>query len=293
MNKVCFLCPIYDSGNHFQLGYNLVKSMNKYQINDDIYFIFSNDAQAQKFNTLTKNLTNKIKSIIIPENYLHYKSKVVVKKLFGLQRLMNIYDYIALIDCETIFLKKGNFYEIFKEISDKHLCLNSNISYDGFFILRACFKQLGLYNNRILKKEFSNYKYNFWFNEIQVYDCKLLPEFFEWLDQFDKDKYLNECCCFEYYLYAAFLILKKGFHINKFRQFKSMGGIMEYLPIYPVNKQIRIIETLNSHWTSSEVTTNKSYLQFHLDRLNKNGYGYNESPLKLKLKRFIFLLLRR
>ena len=96
-----------------------------------------------------------------------------------------------MIDCETKFVNKTNFYDLFKYIDDNRICLNSNISYDGFFVMRKCFVTMGLYENKKLRKELSNFKYNFWFNEVQVYNCKYLPNFFKWLDSFDKDKYLN------------------------------------------------------------------------------------------------------
>ncbi|MCR5786094.1 MAG: hypothetical protein K6G28_00110 [Acholeplasmatales bacterium] len=294
MNKSCFLCPIYDSGNHFEFGYNLVKSMKNLGVKTDIFFIFSNIEQQEKFYNLVSDLNYRINHLILPEEFLDYKSKVVVKKLYGLKELMNKYNYIALIDCETIFIKNGDFDEIFKTINDNRLCLNANISYDGFFILRACFLQLGLYKNKKLRKEFSNFKYNYWFNEIQVYDCSVLPEFFEWLEQFDKEKYLNDWYCFEYYIYGAFLILEKDYHIIKHKNLKSMGGILEYLPMYSTQKQHKILNQLKTHWTSSaDVQNDNCYLRFHLDRLNQGGYGYKKNPLKLKLRRLAFLILHK
>lgn len=293
MSKVCFLCPIYDSRNHFDFGYGLVESMKKCEVSDDIYFIFSNDKQQEDFLNKINNLGYPIKSLVLPESMLDYKSKVVVKKLYGLQHFMNDYRYIILIDCETIFVKNADFGKVCKEIIDNNSCLNSNVSYDGFYILRSCFKTMGLYHNKKLRKEFCNFKYNFWFNEIQVYDCKLLPGFFDWLDKFDKDAIFNQWNCFEYYIYAAYLILEHNFKIRKFRKLKSMGGIMEYMPSYSHKKQEQILETLGTHWTSSNIHNENTILQFHLDRTAKTGYSYGSSKLRLKIKRMIILLLNK
>lgn len=38
---------------------------------------------------------------------------------------------------------------------------------------------------------------------------------FEWLDQFDINGWGNEWLCFEYYIYAAYLIIEKDFHVIK------------------------------------------------------------------------------
>lgn len=295
MDNACFVCPIYDSKNHFDFGYDLFKSKLDLGIEEKIYFVFSDEGQKDKFaNEINKRFSSKIDYLILPSELLHYKSKVVVKKFYALHELMDKYDYISLIDCETIFVNKTNFYELFKYIDDNSLCLNSNISYDGYFVLRKCFMTMGLYDNKTLKKEFSNYKYNFWFNEIQVYNSKLLPGFFSWLEQFDKEAYLNEWNCFEYYIYGAYLILEKGYHIKKFRKLKSMGGIMEYLPMYSVEKQKKIIKMLNTHWTSSKETINENiYLQFHLDRKDGEDYGYKANRFVLSLKRYYHIILNK
>ncbi|MBQ7544689.1 MAG: hypothetical protein IJT02_07070 [Synergistaceae bacterium] len=76
-----------------------------------------------------------------------------------------------------------------------------------------------------------NYRYNFWFNELQVYKCSYLPGFFEWLDGFPKEKYLNEWACFEYYIFFAYLCLEHDFHLTKYGQFVSLGGINECLKL--------------------------------------------------------------
>ena len=56
MTKVAFICPIYDMKNHFDLAYNLYKSKIDLMIEDDFYFVFSNEEQKEK-------LTNRIKMI--------------------------------------------------------------------------------------------------------------------------------------------------------------------------------------------------------------------------------------
>lgn len=276
MNKVAFICPLYDMKNHFDLAFNLYKSKHDLHIEEEIYFVFSDEAQKEKFrNRIYEAFSEEISWLILPEDQLDYKSKVTVKKFYGLKTLKDKYDYLAAIDSETLFIKKVDFPKLFEEIWDKRLCLNSNISPDGFQFMRRCFRTVNLYYYRKLRCELRGFLYNFWFNEIPVYKCDNLTEFFVWLDKFDKEKWMNEYLCFEYYLYAAFLIIEKGFHINRFN-ICSNGGVIEYIIERPPHKQLHILNRLGTHWTSCpDVTNDNIVMLFHLDRGNRDGYGFH------------------
>ena len=140
-----------------------------------------------------------------------------------------------------------------------------------------------LYNNKVLRREFEGYKYNFWFNEIPVYKCDTLPGFFDWLDTFDPEGYKNEWNCFEYYIYAAYLLLFEGKHLRKFPDIISNGGVMEYLFERPIEEQHKILDTIGTHWSSnSEVTNSKTCMLFHLDRTEGEGaysFGLSEERI--------------
>ena len=287
MNKVAFICPLYDMKNHFDLAFNLYKSKHDLHIDEEIYFVFSDEAQKNKFrNRIYEAFSEEISWLILPEEQLHYQSKVVVKKMYALRMLKDRYDYLAMVDSESLFIKKVDFPKLFEKIWDKRLCLNANISPDGFFILRKCFRTMELYYNKILRKEFRWFLYNFWFNEIPVYKCDNLTEFFVWLDKFDKKGWMNEWCCFEYYLYAAFLIIEKGIHINRLN-ICSNGGVMEYIIERPPHKQLHILNRLGTHWTSCpDITNDNIVMFFHLDRQNREDYGFHLT-FKKKCKFFV------
>ena len=227
MNRVAFICPLYDMKNHFDFAFNLYKSKHDLHIDEEIYFVFSDEAQKNKFrNRIYEAFSEEISWLILPEEQLHYKSKVVVKKMYALRMLKDQYDYLAMVDSESLFIKKGDFPKLFEEIWNKRLCLNCNISVlktpDSY--MRRCFQTLGLYHDKILKKEFHYFIYNFWFNEIPVYKCNNLTEFFSWLDKFNENGWKNTFECFEYWMYAAFLIKEKGYHLNHYRVISKGGG---------------------------------------------------------------------
>lgn len=274
-HKVAFICPLYDMKNHFDLAFNLYKSKHDLGIQEDLYFIFSNGQQKEKFTKrIFEAFKEEISSLVLPQDQLHYKSKVSVKKFFALRALMDEYVYMACIDCESLFYKKVDFYSVFNEIWEKGTYLNGNLSPDGFYIMRACFRKLSkkLYNHPLMRKEFENYLYNLWFNEIPVYKCDNLTAFFDWLNTFNPNGWKNEWCCFDYYIYVAYLILFENKHIRKFHDIVSNGGVMEYLSEHPLEEQISIINRLGAHWSSNKDATNDdTCLLFHLDREGKKG----------------------
>ena len=110
MIKACFLCPIYDSNSHFDFGYGLIDSLIINHITTELVFVFSNNEQKEKFEKEAfLRFKYQVASIVLPKELEQYKSKVTVKKFYGLKELMNDYDYIACIDCETKFIKNADF----------------------------------------------------------------------------------------------------------------------------------------------------------------------------------------
>lgn len=82
---------------------------------------------------------------IMPAELSTYKAQAVTKKSYGLKEFMEKYDYIILVDCEAAFVKKLGVEKLAREIWNSHNMLAANISPDGFFIMRRCYKQMGLY----------------------------------------------------------------------------------------------------------------------------------------------------
>ncbi len=292
MSSVAFACPLYDMKNHFELAFNLYKSKIENEIGNDFYFIFSNMEQKNKFEKMIKSefSNNDFKYLITTDEINKYKAKAVSKKLYALETLMYKYKYIILTDSESLFIKKCDFDSLAGEIWNNRTMLNSHISPNAYFIMRKCYKAMGIYNNKKLRKDTENYKYNFWFNELQVYKCEYLPDFFNWLKSHNKDKVYDTWECFEYYIYYAYLLLEKDIHLNKYN-YESWGGINECLYTFPIKKQKEIMKNMKLHWTSSRDAINENTVMlFHLDRANSN----EKVPIinfKIKIKIFIKKML--
>lgn len=296
MDNAVFVCPLYDMKNHFELALNLYKSKLEHGIDSDLIFIFSNEEQKNRFELLVSENCDgeKLKYAILPAEMDQYTAKAVTKKIYGLEKYMNDYDYIILVDCEACFIKNFDAGELAKKIWDSRSMLAANLSPDGFFIMRNCYKAMGLYYNKKLRKALGTYKYNFWFNELQVYKCEYLHGFFTWLEKFDKAKIFNTWDCFEYYVFFAYLCLEHDFGIRKY-PYLCMGGINEYLDIFNIKKQRKILKKMNVHWTSSmEAVSDDTVMLFHLDRSKQTGgYGYNHiwrNMMRFIIKRYLCLI---
>ncbi len=275
--SAAFICPLYDVGKHFDFAVGLYRSKIKYRIEADLIFIFSNTEQKDKFAQRLKNeigVENMMYSII-PEALCVYKAQAVTKKLYGLKEYMQSYDYIIVTDCEAIFLRNFDADKLSEEIWNSRSMLISNLSSGGFYIMRKCYKTMGLYYNKKLRKSLGRYKYNFWFNELQVYKCSYLVDFFEWLKGFDIEKIYSTWACFEYYVFYAYLCLVHGVGIKKLR-YLSIGGLNEFMFAFSPKKQERIMKKMKVHWTSSErVNSDDMVMRFHLDRTTQTGdHGY-------------------
>lgn len=298
VSNAAFVCPLYDMKNHFDLAIDLYKSKLEFKIDADLIFVFSNEEQKDKFALQVHNELGEDNILynIMPDELLKYKAQAVTKKLYGLKKFMNRYDYIILTDCETKFIRHFDAEKLADEIWNSHNMLAANISPDGFFIMRNCYKQMGLYYNKKLRKALGRFKYNFWFNELQVYKCSYLPDFFNWLNNFDIEKIYNTWDCFEYYVFYAFLCLEHGMQIKKYH-YICMGGINEYMDIFSIKKQKNIIKNMELHWTSSkEDISDQVVMRFHCDRSKENGgYGYSYAQSKIKIlkmiiKRYLILI---
>lgn len=257
------------------MAINLYRSKIKFKIQSDLIFIFSDEEQKDKFDLRVKNELGIEDMIynIMPKELLIYKAQAVTKKLYGLKEFMGQYDYIILVDCESVFVKNFDAAQLAEEIWNSHNMFAANFSLKGFFIMRKCYKAMGLYYNKKLRKALSGFKYNFWFNELQVYKCSYLINFFDWLNNYDIEKIYNTWDCFEYYVFYAYLCLEHDMQIKKYHYYCIGCGVNEFLYAYSIKKQEKIFNKMQFHWTTSDkIKSEKICMLFHLDRV-QNYYA--------------------
>lgn len=112
------------------------------------------------------------------------------KKLCLIKQVYTDYDYIAIIDAESKFLKPVT--NVLEEIWNNN-CFVANHSVDGARIMKELSKACGYDHNDDLYP---------WFNCIPVFKTELLPDFFNWIDS--RKEALHSHLCFEFLLFALY-----------------------------------------------------------------------------------------
>lgn len=278
--KGCFVCPIYDKENDFEFGYVMAESAKKNGIIKDLFFVFSSYDQQDKFLQTCRQRFDAVPGSMVLDSQLpNCKNPVTIKKFYGLYKLMDQYEYIATIDCESVFISDIPVGKVLDRVWQERSFLASNISSQGAAVVKKCAEAMGLVDNEVLISETGNFKYTWWFNDIPVYRTKDIREFFEWIKNDKKiDIIYNEFCCFDYLVYVIWLLLyKDGFHLKKYKV-RDYVSIIESLWRPEKIGKVRIEKQLGTHWTSrvdlkTEVNP-KIYMQFHCDRRHKKFKNY-------------------
>lgn len=210
---------------------------------EHIILIFSSEEDYQSFKLSCDYL-------IVPPKPHYIESIVTYKKLKALSLLHDKYDYLATIDTESIFLKP--LTPFLKDIWDNN-CLVGNVSYFGEYIIEDCLKNIKI--NYPLP---TNIYY--WFNEIQVYPTKLIPDFINWLP-----KFINHYS-FDYLLFTIFMITNNN-HKLRMLNGHSYYSLIEDLGLdyYSYNRHLAA-EVNWSPWFPGIEKFDNIKILFHLDR---------------------------
>lgn len=287
--KSCFVCPIYMKERDYNYALELYNSKLKYNIEAPIFFVFSLESHMESFKQLFMEKFNKeyTEGIVVPEEGLKYKCQVTLKKFYGVKRLQSHFKYIAVIDCECLFIKHVNVDEQFKEIWNTKSFMTCNKSYLLQHLLKRCVKKLNLVNEKKIKKESENFLYNAWFNEIPVYNSEYTGAFFEWLGSKKYEDILNDNYLVDYYVFLLYLMERERFKIKKINYWAPLG-IMEDIR-YTNKSNGELIEGLiGTHWSSNPKTQNKKvFLLFHRDHITTDA-AFKDFVSYSKYKYFIF-----
>ena len=213
------------------------------------------------------------------------KCPVTVKKFWGLEHLMNRYDYIAAIDCECEFLRSFEPGKVLREIWESRSFLTANKSdASARKINKDCAELLGLGNGGSrIRQQTEDYLYYWWFNEIPVYRTETLGEFFSWLDEGTRrEAVFSNWCCFDYIVYVMWLIECKGFSLRRL-DIASPFGITEGL--YSSRGLSGFENTNNIHWTSRGKISPEDrnvVMRFHLDRWKNHSSWFGRFKRAVK-----------
>lgn len=213
MTTACTLVPIHPP--KFNYAYNLLDS-HIANCNDSLYFIFTNEFEKNLFlKYLPVDKINKFSSIILDQSLINYKNIITVKKFYGIDILSKTYQYIAIFDSETLFVKPMNNYLVYEQI-DKSRIFKGN-KRESTSHLKDLARYMGYDQNEKLIKETENFTQYWWFNEICVYESENFKEFYDWYKAHKNYELMqNKFECFDYLIYSIWLICNKEYYIKKY-----------------------------------------------------------------------------
>ena len=269
MDNVAILIPI--TIKHYDYIYNFIEATSTII---DIYLIFSNQDEYEKF-----NMKDKINKIIIPDN--NTGCIVTYKKFYALQYYFlnnKKYDYVIVCDAEIDIISQNyNKLNIIKKIKD--IFYNKIIYCSQFNDILSDYNKITLNSSNIfinnddclkLKNITNNYTLYYWWSNLPIYCVNHLDDFFK------KITYDNiNIHCFDHMVYINYLLLYQNFtilNINTF--FPKIQNLellctndfyaLEYLK--SINYGFSFVIPEFYYYQKNFLISNGCFLLFHLDR---------------------------
>ena len=297
-HSACFVVPFWRTDKDDKCVKNFIESAQMFDMSQYLYFIIDSEEDRNFLLDIDRSLKTFLVNEDISKNNMNVPT---AKKFYGLEVLYDKYEYIAAIDCDSIFLKNFDIYEVFNEIWESKSCFYKarQISEGSVEGRRKCAEEIGLANNYFLKRETEDFLYNIWFNDIPVYKSSNLKEFFDWI-HFSKledgntiyNHILQTFECFDYFIYWYWLVSYKGFTSDRTYFVSNNVSLIESIPLYyklsidmknkiPEEMNYNLLymiynieETIKTHWTTRNYEKTKKIIpnsrlcmQIHCDRL--------------------------
>ena len=164
-----YVCPIFDKENDFEYGYAFVESAIKHKTVNELYFVFSFLSHQEKFNIECNHRFGiQPESILLDDPLKDCMNPVTIKKYFGVKELINKQDYVAAIDCESLFIRDFDSGTLMDRIWRAESFLNCNKAVMAANDLYNCACALRLDKDMSLIEETEDFSVTWWFNEIPV-----------------------------------------------------------------------------------------------------------------------------
>lgn len=278
MKKIAFLVPVYPP--HFKYAKDLINSwkLNHFNEQSDLWFIFTNEDEKKDFPEWKH-------SLILPQELRCFKHNGIIniKKFWGLSQLKDkSYDYIIVVDAETLFVKEVDLAYLCNKYYKNKVLLGNQTSKDVSAIKRACKKFFK-------KQNIKNDDLYLWGNQPCIYCVKYLDDFFnktKLLPKLSKLRWTD----FDYYIYMYYLIIYKNFII------KDIGVMTEYtvaessIELSHIKRDFSSLNLMMCAKDAFQYFDNPDlFLFIHLDRdIYWSLYQY-KLDLNLALKRIEYL----
>ena len=260
--RVAFLVPIHPP--HFKYARDLFTSFQKngFDFQSDLWFIFTNEEEQADFGDYSNTI------VLPPELRIFDNGGIInIKKFFGLRQIQDKYEYIIILDSESLFIRQANVYDVCEEYFTSKILLGNEVLSEGkerteniknsckrFFIGHPDFEKL-------------NNPFYLWFNQPCIYKTSTLNDFWEKID-YDKNIKNLVWLDFDYYIYMFYLILFQGFRIEDLEITSNYGiceASLDFL-FLKSNKYEKLSIFMASQGTLHRFDNPKCFIMIHLDR---------------------------
>lgn len=266
-NKICFLIPTHLP--RFERAYAFMRSFIDCGLKDqaDLCFVFSNYSDEIAF--LVK-YGGGFRSIVL-ENELKsvkdYSSIVNIKKLYALYLIQQDYKYIIILDDESMIIKNINLMDMCDEFVSNRLLYGNQTQRDWSHIYNESVK---FFEKKPPKELY------FWFNQLCIYPCKFLKDFFD-KSGLERDFIKHNFSriswgSFDYTVFGFYLIAYQEFKILDLECLSDWGAI-EHNSLALYSKKIFSIKFYHSNPNSLNIKDRDNvFCLIHLDRMHKFEY---------------------
>ena len=210
--KVAFVVPCHPPHYHFINDF--LDSFHKFGMEDqsDVVLVLTNEEDEKRFLGQPHGGDNMpVRLMILPPEYRNTINRNIpsIKKFYAVYQLKKTYEYIIVIDAETVFKKRVDLKTVCEKFfREKVLWGNQTTGSDANieFIKNSCARWFSYHPE---KSKLSSPLY-LWFNQPCFYKTSMLDEFFRvtgLMNHFNSLAWSD----FEYYIYMYYLILYHGF----------------------------------------------------------------------------------
>ena len=216
MNNSCIVAPIH-VGRHLDRGLAFVRSYNEHFDDDHLFIVFSNEEEKNAFEEKASDLI--YRPVVCTEKLIEQRKPITQKKIFGARWVFDNtdFDYLAMIDVDSVFTDYKNYDELFKNVVSKNTFRVSKVMNHGVNELVGKATASRFFNDLDYQKisfATDNFTYYTWFNEIPIYDRARFYNFLSYINYnniVDKLEYTN----FDYIMFFYYLIVKDDCKIEK------------------------------------------------------------------------------
>ena len=265
--KVAFVVPCHPPHYHFVNDF--LDSFHKFEMKDqaDVILVMTDEDDRKRFLEQPHGGNNmQVGLMVLPPEYRNTINRNIpsIKKFYAVYQLRKMYEYVIVIDAETIFKKRVDLKAVCEKFfREKILWGNRTNGRDPNieFIKKSCARWFS-YHPEKSKLESPLY---LWFNQPCFYKTSMIEEFFRLTGMMN---HLNSLAWsdFEYYIYMYYLILYHGFRMEDIGVVNNISVCEPRAPLNVDRKNPNFKPLMCSQAMLEKLDNDELFLIIHLDR---------------------------